>query len=65
MAYRKNRGGRFAVPVPLFDGRAQPGFGRSPAVPLDIAMGAGEMSRAKVIYRDYEFGNLSYMCVQF
>lgn len=34
-------------------------------VPLFIAMGAGEVSQAKVIYRDYEMGNLSYMCLQF
>ncbi|WP_138493864.1 DODA-type extradiol aromatic ring-opening family dioxygenase [Paenibacillus pinistramenti] len=34
-------------------------------VPLFIAMGAGDLSRAQVIYRDYEFGNLSYMCLSF
>ncbi|ANS74128.1 dioxygenase [Paenibacillus yonginensis] len=34
-------------------------------VPLYIAMGAGDLSRTEVIYRDYEFGNLSYMCLKF
>lgn len=34
-------------------------------VPFYIALGAGEAAAAKVIYRDYEFGNLSYLCMQF
>ncbi|WP_419884054.1 DODA-type extradiol aromatic ring-opening family dioxygenase [Peribacillus sp. B-H-3] len=35
-------------------------------VPLFIAMGSGsEKKTGKVVYRDYEFGNLSYLCLEF
>jgi 4,5-DOPA dioxygenase extradiol len=34
-------------------------------VPFYLAMGAGELARGQVLYRDYEFGNLSYMCMRF
>lgn len=34
-------------------------------VPLFNAMGSGSGTKADVIYRDYEFGTLSYLCLQF
>lgn len=35
-------------------------------VPLFIAMGSGKpQEKAKVIYREYEYGTLSYLCLQF
>ncbi|MFC3884172.1 DODA-type extradiol aromatic ring-opening family dioxygenase [Bacillus songklensis] len=35
-------------------------------VPLFIAMGSGDsQTKAQVIYRGYEFGTLSYLCLQF
>lgn len=33
-------------------------------VPFFIALGSGE-GGAKVIYRDYEFGTLSFLCLEF
>lgn len=34
-------------------------------VPFFIALGAGSAISAEVLYRGYEFGNLSYMCLKF